>query len=101
MCDSRRRFDRNAFAPGGGDVTSRDRTMLASLRQINPSQYVIYVGFLLIFVVFSIVLRDDGFLTTFNLFNIVQQSAPVTVMAVGAVFVGFVANITSAGGLVA
>ncbi|MDQ0390591.1 ABC transporter permease [Labrys monachus] len=61
--------------------------MLATLRQINPSRYVIYVGFLLIFVVFSIVLRDDGFLTTFNLFNIVQQSAPITVMAVGAVFV--------------
>jgi ribose transport system permease protein len=61
--------------------------MLAYLRNTNPSQYVIYVGFLLIFVAFSIILRDAGFLTTFNLFNIVQQAAPITVMAVGMVFV--------------
>ena len=57
------------------------------LRRNNASQYVIYVGFLAIFVAFAIVLRDDGFLSTFNLFNIVQQAAPITVMAVGMVFV--------------
>jgi ribose transport system permease protein len=57
------------------------------LKEIDPSRYVIYVGFLAIFVVFSIVLRDDGFATASNLLNIVQQTAPVTVMAVGAVFV--------------
>lgn len=61
--------------------------MLAYLRNTNPSRYVIYVGFLVIFVAFSIILRDDGFLTTFNLFNIVQQAAPITIMAVGMVFV--------------
>lgn len=61
--------------------------MLASLRKTNPSQYVIYVGFLVIFVVFAIILRDDGFATPFNLFNIVQQAAPITIMAVGMVFV--------------
>ena len=32
-------------------------------------------------------LRDDGFLTMRNLSNIVQQTAPVTIMAVGMVFV--------------
>jgi ribose transport system permease protein len=57
------------------------------LRKSNASQYVIYVGFLVIFVAFSLLLRDDGFLTPFNLFNIVNQSAPTTVMAVGMVFV--------------
>jgi len=57
------------------------------LRNADPSRYVIYVGFLAIFVVFSIVLRDDGFATASNLLNIVQQTAPVTVMAVGMVFV--------------
>src|SRR5437773_1502564 len=60
---------------------------LSALRAIDPSRYVVYVGFLIILVAFSIVLRDDGFLTTRNLLNIVQQTAPVTVMAVGAVFV--------------
>src|ERR1700684_2652823 len=57
------------------------------LKDADPSRYVIYVGFLAIFVVFSIVLRDDGFATASNLLNIVQQTAPVTVMAVGTVFV--------------
>ena len=57
------------------------------MRAVDPSRYVVYVGFFLILVGFSIVLRDDGFLTARNLLNIVQQTAPVTVMAVGMVFV--------------
>jgi ribose transport system permease protein len=57
------------------------------LKDADPSRYVIYLGFLAIFVAFSIVLRDDGFATASNLLNIVQQTAPVTVMAVGMVFV--------------
>jgi ribose transport system permease protein len=60
---------------------------LFALKDVDPSRYVVYVGFLIILVGFSIVLRDDGFLTTRNLLNIVQQTAPVTVMAVGMVFV--------------
>ena len=51
------------------------------------NQLVIYGGFLVIFAAFTIILRDDGFATPSNLLNIVQQTAPVTVMAVGAVFV--------------
>jgi ribose transport system permease protein len=61
--------------------------MIADLMKINPSRYIIYVGFLAIFVFFAIALRNDGFATPGNLLNIVQQTAPVTVMAVGAVFV--------------
>ncbi len=60
---------------------------LSALRAIDPSRYVVYLGFLIILVGFSIVLREDGFLTARNLLNIVQQTAPVTVMAVGMVFV--------------
>jgi len=60
---------------------------LSKVRAIDPSRYIVYVGFILILVGFSIVLRDDGFLTTRNLLNIVQQTAPVTIMAVGMVFV--------------
>lgn len=60
---------------------------LSKVRAIDPSRYIVYVGFILILVGFSIVLRDDGFLTTRNLLNIVQQTAPVTVMTVGMVFV--------------
>ena len=51
------------------------------------SRSVIYLGFLAILASFSIVLRDAGFATPGNLLNIVQQTAPVTVMAVATVFV--------------
>ena len=53
----------------------------------RASQYVIYVGFLAILAVFSILLRGEGFATPGNLVNIVKQTTPVTVMAVGTVFV--------------
>jgi ribose transport system permease protein len=60
---------------------------LARFKAVDPSRYIVYVGFILILIGFSIVLRDDGFLTTRNLLNIVQQTTPVTIMAVGMVFV--------------
>jgi ribose transport system permease protein len=68
----------------GGD---RSRSLLARARQVDPRSYVVYVAFLLILVFFAITLRDDGFLTSTNLLNIVKQTAPVSVMAVGLVFV--------------
>ena len=65
--------------------------MLTFLKDADPSRYLIYVGFLAIFVVFSIVLRDDGFATASNLLNIVQQTAPVTVMENRSVLTAFAA----------
>jgi ribose transport system permease protein len=59
----------------------------AGVRQVDPSRYVVYLGFVLIFGFFAVTLRDDGFLHPSNLVNIVQQTAPITVMAVGTVFV--------------
>jgi ribose transport system permease protein len=53
----------------------------------EPSTYVVYVGFLLIFAAFAVLLRNEGFLTVSNLLNIVQETTPVTVMAIGMVFV--------------
>ena len=50
-------------------------------------RYLIYGGFVAIFAIFAVVLRDDGFATPANLLNIVQQTTPVTVMAVGMAFV--------------
>lgn len=57
------------------------------LKRINLQQYVVYLGFLAIFLFFAIVLRDSGFLTVRNLSNIVLQTAPATIMAIGLVFV--------------
>jgi ribose transport system permease protein len=57
------------------------------LRTAEPRRYVVYVAFLLILAFFAITLRDDGFLSSTNLLNIVRQTTPVTVMAVAVVFV--------------
>ncbi|MDR3485684.1 MAG: ABC transporter permease [Bradyrhizobium sp.] len=54
---------------------------------VNLQRYVVYFGFLAIFLFFAIVLRDGGFLTVRNLTNIVLQTAPATIMAIGLVFV--------------
>ncbi len=48
---------------------------------------IVYAGFVLIFLFFAILLHDRGFLTVQNLTNIVLQTAPATVLAVGLVFV--------------
>jgi ribose transport system permease protein len=55
--------------------------------RLEPSSYVVYIGFLLIFAVFAVLLKDEGFLSGSNLLNIVQETTPITVMAVGMVFV--------------
>ena len=57
------------------------------LRRVDPRVYVVYVAFALILVFFGITLRHDGFLSSTNLLNIVRQTTPITVMAVGLVFV--------------
>lgn len=57
------------------------------VNRFNLQQYVVYLGFLAIFLFFAVVLRDSGFLTVRNLSNIVLQTAPATIMAIGLVFV--------------
>lgn len=56
------------------------------LTSMNFQQWVVYIGFLAIFLFFALTLHDDGFLTQRNLTNIVLQTAPVTIMAIGLVF---------------
>lgn len=50
-------------------------------------RYVVYIGFLVVFVIFSITLYDSGFLSPNNLFNIARQTAIIAVMAVAVTFV--------------
>ena len=47
----------------------------------------IYIALLTVFVLFSILLRNDGFFTTSNLLNVLIQSAPITIMAMYTCFV--------------
>lgn len=50
-------------------------------------KYVIYLGFVAIFVIFSFTLFDKGFLDPNNLLNIIRQTAMIAVMAVAMTFV--------------
>lgn len=58
-----------------------------SWRRFDWRQYVIYVGFGIVFLFFAITLGDQGFLTQRNLENIVRQTTTITVMAVAMTFV--------------
>lgn len=49
--------------------------------------YVVYAGFAVIFIIFSITLSQYGFLTSNNLLNIIRQTATISVMAVAMTFV--------------
>ena len=53
----------------------------------NWRQNIIYIGFVVIFVVFALTLNDKGFLNPNNLLNIVRHSAMIAVMAVAMTFV--------------
>jgi ribose transport system permease protein len=55
-------------------------------KAIDARNYVVYVGFVLVFLFFAVT-QTQHFLTTTNLSNIVIQAAPVTIMAIGMVFV--------------
>jgi ribose transport system permease protein len=46
----------------------------------------VYLGFVLILAVFSVTLRDSGFLTVDNFLNILRQTAFVSIMAFGMTF---------------
>jgi ribose transport system permease protein len=73
----------------------------AALRAIDWRRYIIYIGFVAVFALFAIFLRDDGFLTSNNLLNIFRQTATITVIAVGMTFVISAAEIDLSVGSVA
>ncbi|WP_424831365.1 ABC transporter permease [Ruegeria sp.] len=57
-----------------------------TIKSLDLQRSVIYFGFLGIFLFFAVTLHDDGFLTSRNLTNIILQTAPATIMAIGLVF---------------
>ncbi|MCW2694780.1 MAG: transporter permease [Mycobacterium sp.] len=50
-------------------------------------RYIIYIGFVVVFLLFAVTLHGSGFLSTTNLLNIVRQTATITVIAVAMTFV--------------
>lgn len=77
-----------------GSVQSR-------LSTIDWRRYVIYIGFLVVFAFFAVLLRDEGFLSANNLLNIFRQTATITVIAVGMTYVIACAEIDLSVGSVA
>lgn len=71
-------------APSPSETTSP--TVIDRLRGVTWSNYVVYIGFALVFLFFAVT-QTQYFLNGTNLLNIVIQAAPITVMAIGMVFV--------------
>ncbi len=57
------------------------------LQGLDWRRYIIYIGFVLVFLAFAATLGDNGFLTANNLLNIVRQSAIIAIIAVGMTYV--------------
>jgi ribose transport system permease protein len=73
----------------------------AAVKGLDWRQYVLYIGFVLVFLVFAITLGDRGFLSENNLLNIVRQTATISVVAVAVTFVIGAAEIDLSVGAVA
>lgn len=72
-----------------------------AIRTFDWRQYVIYFGFVAIFLFFAVALGDQGFLTSNNLLNVFRQTGTVSVMAVAMAFVIGAAQIDLSVGAVA
>ena len=62
---------------------------------------IIYVGFVVVLLIFSVLLRDEGFLSVASFWNILRQAAIVSVIAVGMTLVIAAAEIDLSVGSVA
>jgi ribose transport system permease protein len=57
------------------------------VQRVDWRQYLVYIGFVALFLFFAIVLRDSGFTSPNNLLNIARQTAIIATMAVAMTFV--------------
>ena len=64
-----------------------DITVPISARFGDWRQYIIYLGFVGVFVFFAITLGHKGFLDTNNLLNIIRQTAMIAIMSVAMTYV--------------
>ncbi len=88
----------NTIAPRD---TVAPRNFGTVLKDLDWRRYVIYIGFVVVFLFFAVLLRDQGFLSPNNLLNIFRQTATITVIAVGMTYVIACAEIDLSVGSVA
>ncbi|HET7077961.1 MAG TPA: ABC transporter permease, partial [Chloroflexia bacterium] len=75
-----------AGAPPAARLRPPGRPVLDA-RRFDIRDYIVYISFLVILLFFAVTLRDTGFLTWNNFMSIIRGTTPITVMAVGMVFV--------------
>ena len=88
-------------APADADVATTSKSLLDFIKGVDWHRYVIYIAFVVVFLFFSALLGDQGFLTSNNLLNILRQTATITVIAVGMTYVIACAEIDLSVGSVA
>jgi len=71
------------------------------LKRFEWQQNIIYIGFIAVFILFSILLSDSGFSNPNNLLNIFRQTATISIMAVAMTYVIAAAEIDLSIGSVA
>ena len=54
---------------------------------ITFDKIMVYVIFVVVFILFSIILRDEGFLSGSNIMNVLRQTAVISIMSVGGTFI--------------
>ena len=86
-------------ATGGAGVAAPDRR--SWFATLDWRRYVIYIGFVVVFLFFAVLLGDEGFLSANNLLNILRQTATITVIAVAMTYVIACAEIDLSVGSVA
>lgn len=55
-------------------------------KKFDYKKYIVYISFVTVLVVFSVILRNKGFLSYANMMNILRQTAMISVAAVGMTF---------------
>lgn len=68
-------------------MQSKEVNKRVSLGSFQWNRYMVYIVFVLVFVLFSILLNNKGFLNPNNLANVLRQTSMISIMAVAGTFV--------------
>lgn len=82
-------------------LTTKMNRSLHFVHRFDWRQNIIYVGFVVVFILFAVLLGDSGFTSANNLLNIARQTATISIMAVAMTFVIATAEIDLSIGSVA
>ena len=83
-------------------ISNRIDAQFPLLRRIFQREYFVYYALIAVVLFFSIVLADTAFFSLANFMNVIRQTTPITLMAIGMTFALAVGHIDlSVGSVVA